>query len=1065
MPTLCAVLLPILLLLAALAPSEEPPAPPVAGAQASLLVERSLVQDRLENDGTVVRVITRSALLRAPAGVAAFGQIGLAYIADHGDVVFDDTTIEKADGRRVTVSSSGAEDINPFGMSGAVPSDIRLRRLTIPGLEPGDRLHFQITQRNRPIFPGEAFGSWSFDIDPVIAPEQVYELDLPAGDRFLVHLRDGFSGAFEARPASAGRVVRRLVRRAPTAPASEATPEEKKAEERTAGQPDVQYTTFRSWPQVGRWWWELARGRMSPDESVKAEAARLVQGQTTPLEKLRALHSFVALKVRYFSVAFGAGRMQPRPAAEVLASRYGDCKDKHALLAALAASVGIEVRPALVTSRATSLVDETPAPDQFDHVVSVARLGESPSDWRWLDSTAALAPAGYLLPTVRGKKALLLDPVEGGRLVDTPDRLPYPTLFRTETRAALDPTGPLRAHVTLTVRGDAETLLRAAALAASSLTPEKRNDVAKALAQEWDKGKADNLTTSEATRTDGPLRIEYDVVHEMGASVFAKPWDLWLPLPDFSLPEAETSVGPEEKAVKLDLPDETVARGECRMPDGMKARPPLAISLDRPFATYRSTYEVEDGVMRVERTLRVRAREVLGKDAAAYEAFREAIRQDRSQEFPIEAWTNASAPASQTAADLHTQAYKLLDQGDGAKAEDLFRRVTVLEPRHAYAWNNLGRALRRQGRTDEALAAFEKAVEVNPFDEYAWANRGDMLLAKGRLEEAERSFEKQIEIAPLRPWAYRSLGALRAGQKRYGEAREFFERATSADPAHAPTWLQLAWACLRDGRAEEGRAAAIKARTLDPSPSLQLGAAVTLAEGPYAAEAGGWAEAAAPQLVAMLDRLDAAAMAVSDVALTAMVAESWRLRGTASLQAGRLEEAERFLETAWDWSYLPEAAVALARLREAQGRIEEGTQILARGAGVFGGPGNPALRALDEAVPDPARREGLLELGRVDLLKARTHTLDGPPAGTVALDVLLFVDARGRVAEVRPVSPGTDTALARVKPRVTGLDLGLAWPDGAGHAHVRRAAIGCSSASPCALVLDLPPGPSLTPPP
>jgi predicted negative regulator of RcsB-dependent stress response len=649
----------------------------------------------------------------------------------------------------------------------------------------------------------------------------------------------------------------------------------------------------------------------------------------------------------------------------------------------------------------------------------------------------------------------MLDPVEGGRLVETPDRLPFATLFRAETKATLDPKGPLRAHVTLTVRGDAEVFMRAGALAVASLTPERRRDFAKALAAEWDKGEADNLTTSEATRTDEPLRLEYDVVHEMGASVFAKSWDLWFPLPDFNLPEAGKSSGPEETAVKLELPDETVARGECRMPTGMKARAPLAISLDRPFASFRSTYAVEAGVMRVERTLHVHAREVLGKDAADYEAFRKAIDQDHSQKFPVEAWTDGSEPAQATAADLHAQAYKALDQGKAKEAEELFRKVTALEPRHPYAFNNLGRALRQQGRTDEALAAFEKQIEVSPFDEYAWANRGDMLLREGKQEEAERCFERQIEVAPVRPWAYRSLGGLRASQKRYRESVELLTRATSAEPSHAPTWLQLAWVSFLDGRAEEGRAAADKARTLDTSPFMQLAAASTLTLGPYKAEAGAWAEAAAPRLAEALDRLDAARMTPADQALTAMLAECWRLRGTASLEAGRDEDAERFLGPAWEWGLFPDAAVALARLREKQGRAASANRILARGAAIHGWPENPARKALEKAVPDPTAREPLLDRGRAELLKARTRPLAGPPAGAVALDVLLFVDASGRVADVSLVAPGMEKTLARVKPRVAGLDLGLAWADGSAHPHVRRASIGCSTASPCALVLDL----------
>ena len=141
------MLLPTLVLLADLPAFQK--APSADGSRSSVLIERSLVQDRVEHDGALVRVITRTAFLRDPAGVAAFGQIGQAYIADHGEVAFEDVTIEKADGHRVPVSASAAEDINPFGMSGTVPSDFRFRRLTIPGLEPGDRLHFRTTQKTQ----------------------------------------------------------------------------------------------------------------------------------------------------------------------------------------------------------------------------------------------------------------------------------------------------------------------------------------------------------------------------------------------------------------------------------------------------------------------------------------------------------------------------------------------------------------------------------------------------------------------------------------------------------------------------------------------------------------------------------------------------------------------------------------------------------------------------------------------------------------------------------------------------------------------------------------------------
>jgi tetratricopeptide (TPR) repeat protein len=161
---------------------------------------------------------------------------------------------------------------------------------------------------------------------------------------------------------------------------------------------------------------------------------------------------------------------------------------------------------------------------------------------------------------------------------------------------------------------------------------------------------------------------------------------------------------------------------------------------------------------------------------------------------------------------LHSQGYKAVERGDGKKAEELLRQVTALDPRHKYAFNNLGRALRQQGRHEEALAQFDKQIEINPFDEWAWANRGDALLALGRKEEAEKSYEKQVEIAPLKPWAYRSLAAMRARENRFPESAELLRRATSARPrggrrcsrprsgtsSSAVTWCRTMCQCWAD---------------------------------------------------------------------------------------------------------------------------------------------------------------------------------------------------------------------------------------------------------------------------
>ena len=98
--------------------------------------------------------------------------------------------------------------------------------------------------------------------------------------------------------------------------------------------PDIAWTTFAGWDKVGEWYRNLQADRVVPDATIQAKAAALVAGATTPDEKLDRIYSFVSMQIRYIGVDFGVGRYQPHTADQVLTNGYGDCKDKHTLLAA-----------------------------------------------------------------------------------------------------------------------------------------------------------------------------------------------------------------------------------------------------------------------------------------------------------------------------------------------------------------------------------------------------------------------------------------------------------------------------------------------------------------------------------------------------------------------------------------------------------------------------------------------------------------------------------------------------------------------------------------------------------
>lgn len=86
-------------------------------------------------------------------------------------------------------------------------------------------------------------------------------------------------------------------------------------------------------------------------------------------QAIAALH-LVQDELRYVSLSVGAGGYFARLPEEVIASGFGDCKDKSLLLRVLLSRLGIEAAVALThLDMGFGLIDEAPAPGVFDHMI------------------------------------------------------------------------------------------------------------------------------------------------------------------------------------------------------------------------------------------------------------------------------------------------------------------------------------------------------------------------------------------------------------------------------------------------------------------------------------------------------------------------------------------------------------------------------------------------------------------------------------------------------------------------------------------------------------------------
>ena len=173
--------------------------------------------------------------------------------------------------------------------------------------------------------------------------------------------------------------------------------------------PWVEVTEFASWNEVAQLGSQLfdVGGVRTPSLKRWAETARAEA--STPEQYLLRASRFVQDEIRYVAVEVGMARRRPTDPGTVFDRRYGDCKDKAALLVALLRRGGVEARPALVSTTAGRTLDAlAPSPLAFDHAIVHGKIGDN--DY-WVDATVALQGGGVDRLRFSGfDRALVLDP-------------------------------------------------------------------------------------------------------------------------------------------------------------------------------------------------------------------------------------------------------------------------------------------------------------------------------------------------------------------------------------------------------------------------------------------------------------------------------------------------------------------------------------------------------------------------------------------------------------------------------------------------------------------------------
>ncbi|WP_428310292.1 DUF3857 domain-containing protein [Hydrocarboniphaga sp.] len=148
---------------------------------------------------------------------------------------------------------------------------------------------------------------------------------------------------------------------------------------------EIQLSEFRDWADVAQWGQQLFVEAPGVTTALDRKAAEIRAGGGDAAAQLLRTLQFVQTEIRYFGTEIGPNTHRPAAPAKILEQRFGDCKDKIALLLALLRRLDLPATPVLVSTGYRSYAANLlPSPLAFDHVIAAVRLGDTTY---WLDGT------------------------------------------------------------------------------------------------------------------------------------------------------------------------------------------------------------------------------------------------------------------------------------------------------------------------------------------------------------------------------------------------------------------------------------------------------------------------------------------------------------------------------------------------------------------------------------------------------------------------------------------------------------------------------------------------------
>jgi tetratricopeptide (TPR) repeat protein len=902
------------------------------------VIEQWTTRVAFQSDGTSTRELRARVRIQSDAGVRQYGVLPLPYQASVERIEVQDVRVTNPNGSAVATPLDSIQDVtSDIYREAPLYSDLREKHVAVKGLEPGDTLEYSVRwQLDKPLAAGQFWLSYRFIRSAVVLDEQL-EISVPRE-------RDVKLKSQTIQPTRREDAGRRIYTWKTSNLESESAERENESKSYDALRgllpaPDVLISSFRTWEEVGRWYDGLQREKIQASPQVKAKAEELTKGLSDDDARLQAIYDYVSLHYRYVAISFGIGRYQPHAAEEILGNQYGDCKDKHTLLAALLEAVGIHAFPALINSRMAVDVD-VPSPGQFDHVISVVPKRATVF---WMDTTPEVTPIGHLVFPLRAKLALVIT-ADKVAFQTTPADSPFANTDTYTVTAKLDASGTLQAHSDWRERGDRELLTR---YAFRRMPEAQWKDLVQQMSYAGRLGGTiSNVHASPPEKTQDPFSLAYDYTlkdfAEGNQHRFVIPFSVQIP----AVKDDDLN---RKTPLWIGFAGESQFESRIDLPKGWSATQQPLLDLKENFAEFQGSSELRDGILITKLHLLLKVNAVKPDQLSKYRTFQKAIADyyntytflRESTDSVAAGTTSAPAQGPARVAELLRQSVAQLPDSSNSEAlraeenarnsmqsKDYTTAITALkyavslDAKFSRAWVELAMVYAGTRDSTSALNAFQKAVEADPKQVIPYKLLAFAFMSLRNQDSAIATWLKLQSIAPDDRDIAPNLGGLYMAEKRYPKAAAVYEGAVKANPSDAYAQMNLGIVRLRSHNMDLGLEALHKALEIAPGAEMLNNVAYEMAEADTnLPDALAYSQRSVKELEERSQKADLQNIHKEDLQIPVMISAYWDTLGWIYFKIGDLAEAETYLKSAWQLEQRGEVGDHLGQAYEKEKKL------------------------------------------------------------------------------------------------------------------------------------------------